>query len=85
VPPSVWHEITIPVIYVTTRKTTYPLSSPCSDNLLSKREAIPVQETYGKPEFFPKGAIAFFAAMLVGFGLIWLGMYALLVHRQLGL
>ena len=32
--------------------------------------------------FFPKGAIAFFASMLVGFGAIWLSMYALLAHRQ---
>ena len=36
-------------------------------------------------EFFPKGAIAFFVSMLAGFALIWLGMYLLLVHRQLGL
>lgn len=36
-------------------------------------------------EFFPRGAIAFFVAMLVSFGLIWFGMYLLLVHRQLGL
>jgi hypothetical protein len=36
-------------------------------------------------EFFPKGAIAFFATMLGGFALIWLGMYMLLVHRQLGI
>lgn len=44
-----------------------------------KNQSQPVQD------FFPKGAIAFFIAMLVGFGLIWLGMYLLLVHRQLGL
>jgi len=36
-------------------------------------------------DFFPKGAIAFFVAMLAAFGLIWFGMYLLLVHRQLGL
>lgn len=36
-------------------------------------------------EFFPRGAIAFFATMLGGFALIWLGMYMLLVHRQLGI
>lgn len=36
-------------------------------------------------EFYPKGAIAFFVTMLGAFSLIWLGMYALLVHRQLGL
>ena len=37
----------------------------------------------GKEEFFPKGAIAFFAAMLGGFGLIWLGMYWLMVKGEL--
>lgn len=36
-------------------------------------------------EFFPKGAIAFFIAMLLSFGLIWFGMYLLLLHRQMGL
>jgi len=36
-------------------------------------------------KFFPRGAIAFFAAMLGCFGLIWLGMYFLLVHRQMWL
>lgn len=35
--------------------------------------------------FFPRGAIAFFAFMIVAFGLIWLGIYFLLLHRQLGL
>ncbi|MGA8368169.1 MAG: hypothetical protein ACLQMT_02775 [Candidatus Acidiferrales bacterium] len=38
-----------------------------------------------KDEFFPKGAIAFFASMLIGFGLIWVGMYLLMVHRGLRL
>jgi len=49
-------------------------------------------ETQGTPaekavseEFFPKGAVAFFVTMLGAFSLIWLGMYLLLVHRQLGL
>jgi len=42
-------------------------------------------ESTNEAEFFPKGAIAFFIAMLASFGLIWLGMYLLLVHRQLGL
>lgn len=36
-------------------------------------------------EFFPAGAIAFFVVMLVSFGLIWLGMYVLMIHRQVGL
>lgn len=36
-------------------------------------------------EFFPKGAIAFFVTMMAGFGLIWLGMYWMLVHRNLWL
>jgi hypothetical protein len=35
--------------------------------------------------FFPKGAITFFAAMLIGFGLIWLGMYLLMIQRKLWL
>jgi hypothetical protein len=41
-----------------------------------------------KPEdkdFFPRGAIAFFAALIALYGIIWLGIYALLLHRQLGL
>ena len=46
-----------------------------------KNQAPPAQEQ----EFSPKGAIAFFVAMLAAFGLIWFGMYLLLVHRQLGL
>jgi len=36
-------------------------------------------------EFFPKGAIAFFVTMMAGFALIWLGMYWMLVHRNLWL
>lgn len=36
-------------------------------------------------EFLPKGAIAFFAAVLAGFGLIWLAIYLLLVQRHLWL
>jgi len=39
----------------------------------------------GEEDFFPRGAIAFFAAMIAAYGLIWLGMYYLLLHRQLGL
>ena len=33
-------------------------------------------------DFFPKGAIAFFTAMLIGFALIWAGLYVLMVQRQ---
>jgi hypothetical protein len=33
-------------------------------------------------EFFPTGAIAFFAAMLVFFSAIWLLFYALMIHRH---
>jgi hypothetical protein len=32
--------------------------------------------------FFPKGAVAFFAAMTVFFGAVWLALYALMVHRH---
>ena len=33
-------------------------------------------------EFVPKGAVAFFAALLVFFSLTWLTFYALLLHRR---
>ena len=33
-------------------------------------------------EFHPRGAIAFFAAMLVFFAAVWLFFYALLIHRH---
>jgi hypothetical protein len=36
-------------------------------------------------QFFPKGAIAFFASMLLAFAVIWLGLYFMLVQRQLWL
>src|ERR1022692_3527499 len=36
----------------------------------------------GSEDFFPRGAITFFAVMIAVFGLIWLGMYALLLHRH---
>ncbi|MGA1983499.1 MAG: hypothetical protein ABSG84_13665 [Acidobacteriaceae bacterium] len=36
-------------------------------------------------DFFPRGAVAFFALMIVCFGLIWLGIYFLLLYRQSGL
>jgi len=36
-------------------------------------------------EFFPRGAIAFFAAMIAAYGFIWLAIYFLLLHRQSGL
>ena len=45
----------------------------------------PVPPAQDHAEFFPKGAIAFFIAMLLSFGLIWFGMYLLLLHRQTGL
>jgi len=48
----------------------------------------PVQRTNDDPanvEFFPKGAIAFFVAMIAGYGVIWLAIYLLLVQRQLWL
>jgi len=33
-------------------------------------------------EFFPSGAVAFFAAMLVLFSVVWLIFYALMIHRH---
>lgn len=54
-----------------------------------RKEAVEVMETgeaaSQKEEFFPRGSIAFFVTMIAGFGLIWLGMYWMLVHRNLWL
>ena len=36
-------------------------------------------------EFFPRGAIAFFAVVIGSYGIIWLAIYLLLIHRQSGL
>lgn len=36
-------------------------------------------------DFFPRGAITFFVVMIIAYGLIWLGIYCLLLHRQSGL
>jgi len=33
-------------------------------------------------EFFPKGAIAFFVSLIIGFAFIWTGVYLLMLHRQ---
>jgi hypothetical protein len=33
-------------------------------------------------EFRPVGAVAFFAAMLVLFAVVWLFFYALMIHRH---
>ena len=49
--------------------------APVSNNNLTPTEG----------EFFPRGAIAFFVAMIAAYGLIWLAIYFLLLHRQSGL
>ena len=36
----------------------------------------------GSAEFVPRGAVAFFAALLGFFSLVWLSFYALLLHRR---
>ena len=41
-----------------------------------------IPEPHAEPAFFPKGAIAFFILMLLGFAAIWGGVYALAIHRQ---
>ena len=33
-------------------------------------------------DFFPKGAIAFFVALVVFFGAVWGCLYALMLHRR---
>jgi hypothetical protein len=47
---------------------------------LVKQEYEPVPVAL--PEFFPKGAVAFFAAMLALFGVVWLALYVLMIHRH---
>jgi hypothetical protein len=32
-------------------------------------------------DFFPRGAIAFFVALIVGYAAIWFGVYALMMTR----
>ena len=44
-----------------------------------------VEPNTPQEEFFPRGAIAFFAAVIASYGLIWLGIFFLLIHRQSGL
>ena len=46
---------------------------------VSNNDSEPAEE-----EFFPRGAIAFFTAMIAAYGLIWLAIYFLLLHRQSG-
>lgn len=43
------------------------------------------EPTNSEKEFFPRGAIAFFAAVICSYGFIWLGIFFLLIHRQSGL
>ena len=35
-----------------------------------------------RKEFFPRGAVAFFAAMLAFFAVVWGLLFALMVHRH---
>ena len=35
-----------------------------------------------EPEFVPRGAVAFFTALLVFFSAVWLAFYALMIHRH---
>ena len=42
----------------------------------------PSQPQDAEPPFVPRGAIAFFVAMTGFFGVVWLAVYALMLHRQ---
>lgn len=33
-------------------------------------------------EFFPKGAIAFFIALIAFFAMVWLALYGIMIYRQ---
>ncbi len=59
----------------------------CSIYYVGRRGAF-VNKDDSKPgdeDFFPRGAIAFFGVMIAAYGLIWLAIYYLLLHRQSGL
>ncbi len=45
----------------------------------------PATRSPSAEEFFPKGAIAFFAALIVFFGSVWMGLYALMIYRHSGI
>ena len=67
---------------------------PCGDAMkatvnhedVQQIREIDEREMQAEPEeFSPKGAIAFFISMLIGFGIIWGCLYAIMVHRALHL
>ena len=39
------------------------------------------QSSQGEPSFFPKGAIAFFVAMILFYAVFWSAMYSLMAQR----
>jgi hypothetical protein len=59
-------------------KTSFRLRAKGAMRVVSNEKEIVAESN---DEFFPKGAIAFFITMLVGFAFIWLAMYVVMVHR----
>ncbi len=66
--------------YIGMNNLQHILRSDEGEPLVNKNDSKP-----SDGDFFPRGAIAFFAAMIAAYGLIWLTIYFLLLHRQLGL
>jgi len=59
---------------------------PAGSNIEAGDVSIATATVAGQPDaMVPRGAIAFFVAMLLAFGVIWLGMYEILAIRQSGL
>lgn len=48
-------------------------------------EPIEASDSLEKESFFPKGAIAFFVALLLFFAAVWLFVYGLMIYRQYAL
>ena len=56
----------------------FALSAP-EDRLKQEVVKVVVQKT---DVFFPKGAVAFFLALVGFFGAVWFGLYALMIHQH---
>jgi hypothetical protein len=75
-----------PVTTITFDVSTVRVAFPIDQHQPHSRESMKFdQPDLDKEEFFPRGAIAFFGLVIASYGLIWLAIYFLLIHRQSGL
>ena len=50
--------------------------------LHARLETMSNEASEAEGEFHPKGAVAFFAGLIAFFAVIWLALYALMLHRR---